>query len=79
MKIPRDLSGQQLADTLCRRWGYQRLHQTGSHIILQTADPTHHRIAIPSHHALKLGTLNSILRSIATHKAVSREALLATL
>ena len=34
MKIPRDLSGADLVRTLCRDWGYQRIHQVGSYIIL---------------------------------------------
>lgn len=36
MKIPRDLSGRELADGLCRHWAYRKVSQTGSHIILQT-------------------------------------------
>jgi len=79
VKIPRDLSGKHLADILCRRWGYERVHQVGSHIILQTADPTPHRVAVPAHDEMRIGTLNALLRSIAQHKGVSREAILATL
>ncbi len=45
MKIPRDLSGVQLADHLCRKWRYSKVHQVGSHIILETSEPAHHRIA----------------------------------
>jgi len=41
MKIPRDVSGTHLADTLCRRWQYTKVHQVGSHIILETSVPTH--------------------------------------
>src|ERR1022692_3592390 len=39
MKIPRDVSGTHLADTLCRRWRYTKVHQVGSHIILETSEP----------------------------------------
>src|ERR1017187_1638186 len=49
MKIPRDVSGTHLADTLCRRWRYTKVHQVGSHIILETSEPTHQRISIPEH------------------------------
>jgi hypothetical protein len=35
----------------------------------ETSDPAHHRIAIAAHHALRVGTLNSIVRSVAQHKA----------
>src|ERR1035441_9111456 len=47
MRIPRDISGTHLADTLCRRWRYTKVHQVGSHIILETSEPAHQRIAIP--------------------------------
>ncbi len=79
MKLPRDLSGKQLADALCRRWNYARVHQVGSHIILQTSEPGHQRIAIPDHDALRIGTLSSILKTVSEHKGVTREALLAAL
>ena len=78
MKVPRDVSGTDLAETLCRRWRYTKVHQVGSHIILETAEPAHQRIAIPDHHPLRLGTLISIL-TVAQHKGVTRDALLASL
>ena len=76
MKIPRDISGAHVATTLCRRWQYANVHQVGSHIILQTQHPTPHRIAVPEHTPLRIGTLNAILSSIAAHKNVSKEAIL---
>jgi predicted RNA binding protein YcfA (HicA-like mRNA interferase family) len=75
MKIPRDLSGRELADGLCRHWAYRKVSQTGSHIILQTEQPSHQRIAIPAHKSLRVGTLSAILRLVANHKGVSREAI----
>lgn len=42
MKLPRDLSGQELVDALCRNWGYFIVHQQGCHIILETEKPSHH-------------------------------------
>ena len=76
MKLPRDLSGVALADHLCRRWEYIKVNQVGSHIILQTQTSTHHRIAIPAHKSLRIGTLNSILRDVAAHKQIDREVIL---
>jgi predicted RNA binding protein YcfA (HicA-like mRNA interferase family) len=76
MKLPRDLSGEELATLLCKHWGYTRIHQVGSHIILQTEEPVHHRISVPAHQQLRIGTLNSILRSVAGNKGVPREAIL---
>lgn len=79
MNIPRDLSGHKLVAALCRHWGYAKLHQVGSHIILQTQEPGSHRVAVPAHKALRVGTLNGILRAVANHKGVDRQAILDSL
>ena len=76
MKLPRDISGKQLVKVLCRNWGYKKVHQAGSHIILETDDPSHQRLAIPDHKYLRIGTLHSILRAVANHKNISREDIL---
>jgi predicted RNA binding protein YcfA (HicA-like mRNA interferase family) len=79
MKIPRDLSGHALVNALCRTWGYRVIHQEGSHIVLETEEPSHQRIAVPAHMNLRVGTLNAILRAVAKHKAVERKKLLKSL
>ena len=79
MKIPRDLSGRQLSEALCRHWNYREVHQTGSHIILETEIPSHQRIAVPAYRLLKLGTLSAILRMVSIHKGVSKETIQVTL
>jgi predicted RNA binding protein YcfA (HicA-like mRNA interferase family) len=76
MKLPRDLSGKSLIKHLCKQWGYERVHQVGSHVILQTQQPTAHRVAVPAHAALRIGTLNSILSAVALHKNVTKEDVL---
>jgi predicted RNA binding protein YcfA (HicA-like mRNA interferase family) len=76
MKLPRDLSGENLVAHLSKHWGYTKVHQVGSHIILQTQEPSSHRIAVPAHKALRIGTLNSILASVAAHKSVTKESIL---
>jgi len=48
-------------------------------MILETFEPAHQRIAIPDHHTLRLGTFYSILRAVAHHKGVSRNAIIASL
>ena len=59
--------------------GYGKVHQVGSHVVLETTDPTHQRIAIPAHKALRVGTLNAILRAVARHKGTRKENLLKSL
>ena len=79
MKLPRELYGRDLARVLCAQWAYRQVNQVGSHIILQTETPQHHRLSIPDHKPLRLGTLNAILRQVAAAKGVAREDILATL
>ena len=55
------------------------MHQEGSHIILQTDTPSHQRIPVPDHNPIRVGTLNSILRLVATHKRVDKQAVLDSL
>lgn len=78
MKLPRNLSGEDLIKVLCQSWGYRLIHQVGSHAILETEEPSHQRIAVPAHKSLRVGTLHSILKAVASHKGVSREDLLAS-
>ena len=79
MKLPRDLSGRELIKVLVRHYGYRQVHQVGSHIILQTDTPTAHRIPIPDHSPLRLGTLNAILNAIARAKGVGKAEILGQL
>lgn len=76
MKLPRDLSGRELIQVLCRHYGYRQVHQVGSHVILQTESPVSHRIPIPDHSPLRLGTLNAILNAVARAKAVRKSDIL---
>jgi predicted RNA binding protein YcfA (HicA-like mRNA interferase family) len=79
MKLPRDVSGHDLVAVLCRDWQYVNVNQVGDHIVLQTQSPIPHRIAVPAHSALRVGTLNSILRFVARHKGVDRQDVLDSL
>jgi predicted RNA binding protein YcfA (HicA-like mRNA interferase family) len=79
MKLPRNLSGNDLAELLCRHWNYRIVHQQGSHVILETETPSHQRLAVPAHKNLRVGTLNAILRAVARHKGVERQDLLKSL
>ena len=74
MKLPRDVSGEELTSRL-RRLGYEVSRRTGSHMRLVRIDKTEHRVTIPSHDPLKVGTLNGILKDIAVHLGISRDEL----
>jgi hypothetical protein len=47
--------------------------------VLQTDLPTSHRIAIPEHDNLRIGTLNNILKAVATHKGMTKDDILGKL
>ncbi len=74
MKLPRDLSGVDLAKAL-ERLGYRISRQTGSHLRLTLDSPMQHHITIPAHDPLKVGTLAAILADVAAHGKISREDL----
>ena len=75
MKVPRDLSGEQLIKKL-ERLGYRATRQTGSHIRLSCDTPTQHHFTISNHDPLRLGTLNSILGDLAAQHKMTRDELL---
>ena len=66
MKLPRDISGTELADLLTR-YGYSVTRQTGSHLRLTTQIGGEHHLTIPAHSSLRIGTLNAILSEAALH------------
>ena len=75
MKLPRDLSGRELASLLARH-GYAVTRQTGSHLSLTSTlkGPEHH-VTIPQHKTLNVGTLNAILTDVAAYLEMDRAEL----
>jgi predicted RNA binding protein YcfA (HicA-like mRNA interferase family) len=78
MRLPRDLSGEELASML-QRYGYKMTRQTGSHMRLTTSQGGEHHITIPRHPVLRVGTLNAILKDVAQHLGIERDALVSSL
>ena len=73
MKLPRDLSGDDLTHLL-RKYRYEISRQTGSHIQLTSNRMgSEHHITIPAHKSLKIGTLAAILTSVSEYLQTSRE------
>jgi predicted RNA binding protein YcfA (HicA-like mRNA interferase family) len=75
MKLPRDLSGDELAKFL-KQFGYQITRQTGSHLRLTTQEKGQHHVTIPRHSPLRTGTLAGILADVAGHFELSREEII---
>ena len=79
MKLPRGLSGSELARKLSS-FGYGVTRQTGSHLRLTTQLLGEHHITIPNHaSSLRIGTLSSILSEVAAHLEITKEDLVTRL
>jgi len=75
VKLPRDVSGEDLANLL-KQFGYTITRQTGSHLRLTTMKAGQHHVSIPKHPHLRVGTLGAILSELADHLGMSREELI---
>lgn len=78
MKVPRDVSGEDLAKLLTH-FGYHVTRQTGSHLRLTTKKGGIHHITIPNHYPLKIGTLNSIISDVGDHLKLAKTEVLSEL
>ena len=75
MRLPRDVSGEELARRLSKL-GYRVTRQTGSHMRLTHLGEQEHHITIPRHRDLRVGTLHNILRDVAENLHIDQEELL---
>lgn len=75
MKLPRDIGGEKLC-LLLKKFGYQTIRQTGSHIrMTSTLKGEDHHITIPRHSPLKTGTLSQILSDVASYLGMDKKEL----
>ncbi|OIP12576.1 MAG: hypothetical protein AUJ96_00355 [Armatimonadetes bacterium CG2_30_66_41] len=74
MKLPRDVSGEELARALAR-FGYEVTRQTGSHLRLTRRVLGTHHLTIPRHRALNVGTVAGILKDVAEELGLSKDEL----
>jgi predicted RNA binding protein YcfA (HicA-like mRNA interferase family) len=75
VKLPRDLSGAELARALAKV-GNRVTRQSGSHIRLTADVPSQHHVTVPAHDPLKVGTLSAILGDVAAHLKLDRQEFL---
>ena len=75
MKIPRDITGMELAKAL-RPWGYEIVRQTGSHLRLTRQSSSEQHLTIPRHKPLKTGLLSGILGEAAEQIGISKAELI---
>ena len=60
MKLPRGLSDSEVAGLLERHYGYRVTRSKGSHMTAElTAGGSTHRVTVPRHADVRVGTLNA--------------------
>jgi predicted RNA binding protein YcfA (HicA-like mRNA interferase family) len=74
VKLPRDVSGSELVKAL-RTLGYAVDRQKGSHIRVTTQRDGEHHEVVPNHSPIKIGTLSTLLKSVAAHHKLTVEDL----
>jgi predicted RNA binding protein YcfA (HicA-like mRNA interferase family) len=72
-RLPRDVSGAGLAKLL-EAFGYVVTRQKGSHLRLTTQQGGEHHVTVPSHESLRTGTPNGVLKDVADHAGMTRDA-----
>ena len=74
MKLPRDISGDELARLLRLNFGYRFERQRGSHMTLAVvAHGAERHITIPRHQELRVGTISSIISAVGEQVGLSRD------
>jgi predicted RNA binding protein YcfA (HicA-like mRNA interferase family) len=77
LRIPRDLSADQLINLLIKKLDFAVTRQVGSYIRLCTNyTGEEYRITIPNHSFIKIGTLNAILNEIANYLGINKDELI---
>ena len=75
-KIPRDISGRELAQLL-GKYEYTIKRETGSHIrLVSETRGTEYKMTIPDHNPIKIGTLNNILNDLADYLKINKKTLI---
>ena len=73
MRLPRDLSGRDLARRLERHYGYRVTRLKGSHMtVTRITDAGRHSVTVPMHREMRLGTLDAMVRDVAAHLGVPK-------
>lgn len=66
MKLPRDLSGTEVAKLLSKHYDYRLRRSKGSHMTVTrtSASGAQHSVTVPRHRAVRIGTLDAIVTDV---------------
>ena len=76
MRLPRNISGIELANLLRRNYGYVNVRQSGSHLRLVSNYMGYSGYtSVPRHSYVKIGTLIDILNEVSAYLEINRDEL----
>ena len=74
MRLPRDLSGEEVIQLLGRHYGYQLRRSRGSHMtVTLTTISGEHSVTVPRHRYVRIGTLGQIVSDVAAFVGLPKE------
>ena len=80
MKLPRDLSGTEVARRLARHYGYRVTRSLGSHMtVTLTAGSDQHRVTVPRHRDVRVSALDAVIANVAAFLGLPKQAVRDTL
>lgn len=81
MRLPRDLSGKEIARLLGRHYAYRTRRTRGSHMTDAADTPRgrQHSVTVPPHRSVNIGTLDAIVGDVAGAFGLQKAEVLETL
>ena len=81
MKLPRDLSGTEIARRLAHHYGYRVTRSRGSHmtVTLTAEGDQQHQVTRPRHRDVRIGELDAIIADVAAFLGLPKQAMRDTL
>ena len=74
MKLPRDLSGEEIVKLLNRHFGYRLRRSRGSHMtVTLVKGASEHSITVPQQRDVRVGTLGQIVSDVAAFVGLPEE------
>ena len=81
MRLPRDLSGEEIVTLLSRHFEYRIVRTRGSHITIRRENSSSppHSVTVPRHRNVSVGTLDAIIGDVAKSLSLSKDEVRETL
>ena len=81
MRLPRDLSGEEVVKLLSRHFEYEIVRMRGSHMVVrrESQNGPPHNLTVPRHRNVSVGTLDAIVGAVAESLSLPKDEVRQTL